>query len=81
MLYSRNDKTLLVYGLPAGETREYMAVLLCSICKTQEDVDKIIRVASRDGFHSFRVIEYRDEPPDFTKAVRGVRQKRKTKRR
>ncbi len=71
----------ILYGLPKGSTKLYDEVLLCTVCKTLQDVDKIIGVAKLDGFHSFRTVkEVLGSMPDFIGAV-TVRKLRKKKRR
>ena len=60
---------LLVYGLAKGETKRYMEDLLASHCKSPADVAAVKAAASKDGWHSFRVAEYRGEAPNFTKVV------------
>jgi len=63
-------KLYLLYGLENGENRPYMETLLLSCGKSMEDVNKVKCLASKDGFHSFRVATHIDgEMPDFTKAI------------
>jgi len=58
---------ILLYGLEQGETRDYMETLLASNCQSDDDVQAVVRVAKKQGFHSFRVATYNGEKPDFTK--------------
>lgn len=64
------DNEIVVWGLPPEETRAWAEVILSVNCKNQPDVDKVISVASADGYHSFRVQEVDlSTPPDFAKTV------------
>jgi hypothetical protein len=61
---------ILIYALPAGESRDYMEDLISSHCKNIKDVEKVKAAASRDGWHSFRVISFTPGTvPDFYKLV------------
>lgn len=62
-------KEILIYGLAKDETMDYMEQLLSTNCQTQEQIDKVIAVASEHGFHSFRIAYYNGEKPDFTKVL------------
>lgn len=62
-------KELLLYGLEQGETRDYMETLLLSGAKTMAEVERVIKLATDAGFHSFRVATYNGEAPNFAKAV------------
>ena len=62
-------KELLLYGLEQGETRDYMETLLLSGAKTMTEIDRVIKLATDAGFHSFRVATYSGEKPNFAKAV------------
>jgi hypothetical protein len=62
-------KELLLYGLEQGETRDYMETLLLSGAKTMAEIDRVIKLATDAGFHSFRVATYNGEKPNFAKAV------------
>jgi hypothetical protein len=62
-------KELLLYGLEQGETREYMETLLLSGAKTMAEIERVIKLATDAGFHSFRVATYSGEAPNFAKAV------------
>lgn len=59
------DKQILVYGLPAGETERHTEDLLATKCRTPEDVERVKAAASKDGWHSFRVVTWDGSPPDF----------------
>ena len=64
-----NTETVL-YGLPKGATGRYEEVLLLTNA-TPEKIERVKVLATRDGFHSFRVAEIDlSVAPDFTKAVR-----------
>ena len=62
-------KELLLYGLEAGETRDYMETLLFSGARSMADIERVIKLATDAGFHSFRVATYNGEAPNFAKAV------------
>jgi hypothetical protein len=62
-------KELLLYGLEQGETRDYMETLLLSGAKTMAEIERVIKLATDAGFHSFRVATYSGEKPNFSKAV------------
>lgn len=64
---------IIIYGLPKGETRDYMEDILAnfeSSANDQANIEKVKAVASAQGFHSFRVAIFNWEKPDFAKAVR-----------
>ena len=63
----------LIYGLAPGETRDYMEELLYAggLKLTPAEIDKVLKAASNDGYHSFRIAGF--DPtmkPDFAKAVK-----------
>lgn len=61
---------ILLYGLPKGQKERYAEALLASKCKTQKDIDAVIKAASADGWHSFRVTTFTPgTKPDFKKTV------------
>jgi hypothetical protein len=60
---------ILIYGLPAGETRAYCEDLLSTQCKTLADIEAVKTAASAAGFHSFRIAYYNGEKPDFENAI------------
>ena len=62
-------KELLLYGLEQGETREYMETLLLSGAKTMAEIERVIKLATNAGFHSFRVATYSGEAPNFAKTI------------
>ena len=62
-------KELLLYGLEKGETRDYMETLLLSHASTMQEVERVIKLATDAGFHSFRVATYHGEAPNFVKAL------------
>jgi len=60
----------ILYGLPKGATERYEEQLLLTNA-TPELIEQVKVMASRDGFHSFRVAEVDlTKPPDFTRALR-----------
>lgn len=73
----------LIYGLPAGETRDYMEELLYDggLKLTEAQIQKVFDAASAAGYHSFRVTGF--DPtmkPDFAKAVRVGRKRNPAKK-
>jgi hypothetical protein len=64
-------KETVLYGLPKGATERYEEVLLLTNA-TPELIEKVKTLATKDGFHSFRVAEIDlSVPPDFAKGVNG----------
>jgi len=66
------QKEILIYGLPKGETREYMEDLLACFpanAKAEENTARVLEAAGNDGWHSFRITSYNGEAPDFTKVL------------
>lgn len=71
-------KEYILWGQPKGKSDPLYAQVLSTQAKSMQDVEKVKKVASRDGWHSFRVqILDLSEPFDasaaFTKAVRRRR--------
>jgi hypothetical protein len=62
-------REILLYGLAKEDTQDYMEQLLATNCKNEQDIQKVIKVASEHGFHSFRVAYYNGEKPNFIKAL------------
>ena len=64
-------RELLLYGLPKGETRDYMEQLLLSHVYSMDKVNQVIELAKKDGWHSFRVANFDiNKAPNFAKCVR-----------
>ena len=60
----------VLYGLPKGATERYEEVVLLTNA-TPELIQRVKVMASKDGFHSFRVANIDlSQAPDFTKAIR-----------
>ena len=59
----------LIYGLEKNETQRYMETLLSTNTKTQADIDKVLKVATEHGFHSFRFATYNGEAPNFINTI------------
>jgi hypothetical protein len=53
---------------------------MTSMALTLEQVNKVIAAASKDGWHSFRIVEDTDEIPDFTKSIRGMSHQKRLRR-
>jgi len=65
-------KEIIIYGLPQGETRDYMETLLANFkdsANTASNIERVKAAASAQGWHSFRVATYNGEAPNFAKAV------------
>lgn len=61
----------LLYGLPKGSTERYDEVLLLTNA-TPEKIARVKELASKDGFHSFRVANIDlSIPPDFSRVTRA----------
>lgn len=60
---------ILIYALPKGEKRDYMEELLHTKCKTDDDIQRVIKHAKGFGYHSFRVANYNGEAPDFVATI------------
>lgn len=64
---------ILIYGLPQGETRDYMEDLLaCFPCGANDaaNIAKVTAAATAAGFHSIRVTGFTPgTKPNFAKAV------------
>jgi len=69
----------LIYGLPAGESRDYMEELLYGggLKLTPEQVQKVLDAATAAGYHSFRVTGF--DPTVGAAFVRTMGQGRKRK--
>jgi len=67
------SKEILIYGLPKGETRNYMEDLLACFPvtdKAAQNVENVKAAASAAGFHSFRIAGFvPGTKPNFAKAV------------
>jgi len=67
------SKEILIYGLPKGETRDYMEDLLACFPvtdKAAQNVEAVKAAASAAGFHSFRIAGFvPGTKPNFAKAV------------
>jgi hypothetical protein len=70
----------LIYGLPAGETRDYMEELLYAggLKLTPEQIQKVLAAATAAGYHSFRVTGF--DPTVGAAFVRTMGQTRQRKR-
>jgi hypothetical protein len=64
-----NTMETLIYGLEKNETQRYMETLLSTNTKTQDDIDRVIKVATEHGFHSFRIATYNGEAPNFINTI------------
>jgi hypothetical protein len=65
-------REILIYGVPRGESCDYMESLLACFKSGANDALNIERVkaaASEEGYHSFRLAYYNGEKPNFEKAI------------
>ena len=65
-------KEILIYGLAANETKDYMEELLACFkdsANTASNIEKVKQAASEQGFHSFRITGYNGEAPNFVQAL------------
>lgn len=53
--YICEAKEYVLWGLPKGETDALHSTILYTQGKTPADVERIKKLAARDGWHSFRV--------------------------
>lgn len=60
---------ILIYGLAKDSTERYQEDLLSTNCKTEQDIQNVLKVAKEHGFHSFRITSYNGEAPNFIKAL------------
>jgi len=60
---------IILWGLPAGETDPIHQVILATNCRNQADIAKVKKVASADGWHSFRIQVIDGSKPDFVGAI------------
>ena len=58
----------LLYGLAHDESRAYMETLLIA-SKDPEQIERVITIASKEGWHSFRTATYNGEAPNFASTV------------
>lgn len=63
------SKEILIYGLAKEATQSWQEDLLSTNCKTEQDIQKVLKVAKEQGFHSFRITTYNGEAPNFIKAL------------
>lgn len=62
----------LVYGIPKNETERHAERLLCENATTEAQVQIVKEIASKEGFHDFRIVDYDPtsfEKPDFIKTI------------
>lgn len=63
---------ILIYGLAKEATQDWQEDLLACFkdsANTQDNIRKVIEAASAQGFHSFRLANYKGEAPNFLKAL------------
>jgi hypothetical protein len=65
-------KEIIIYGLPCGESRDYMEDILANFPATDKanaNIEKVKAAAAAQGWHSFRIAYYNGEPPNFAAAI------------
>ncbi len=63
------NKRYNLYGLPKGETRPYMEVLLLTEA-TLDQCQKVKSIAKKDGYSNIRLaVVDLSTPPDFQNAI------------
>jgi hypothetical protein len=63
-------KEILIYGLPAGETRDYMETILYSRATTIQEAEKVAAILERDhGCTRIRIWSWNGAAPSFGKNV------------
>jgi len=63
-------KETILYGIPKGLSERYEEVILLTNA-TSEKIERVKVLATKDGFHSFRVAEIDlSVVPDFSKVIR-----------
>jgi hypothetical protein len=63
----------VLYGLPKDATERYEEVLLLTNVKSDAQIEQVKELATRDGFHSFRVADIDlGVVPDFSKTVKRL---------
>jgi hypothetical protein len=61
---------ILIYGLPEGETREYMETILYAKAESMAEAERVKTILERDyGCTRCRIWTYNGEAPDFTKVL------------
>jgi hypothetical protein len=59
----------ILYGLPSGETRDYMESIIW-VTKDSTQIDRVREIASGEGWHSFRIDTYTGKAPNFKRALK-----------
>ena len=63
-------KEWILWALPRGEDRPWMEELLLTHA-TRSQIEKVKKLAAKDGWHHFRVdVIDLTKPPDFESAIR-----------
>lgn len=61
---------ILIYGLPEGETREYMETILYSLAKSVDEAERVMEILARDhGCTKMRIWAFDGSAPNFAAAV------------
>lgn len=62
----KENEEIVIWGKPAGSNDPLDERVLSTQCKTVVDIEKIKEIASKDGWHSFRVVKMdMTKKPDF----------------
>ena len=73
----REAKEFILWGVPKGKKDQLYAVVLYTQGKNKADIDRITKLAAKDGWHSFRTqIIDMDEPFDAKAAFAGAIKKK-----
>ena len=59
----------ILYGLPSGETREYMESIIW-VTKDSTQLENLKRISSGEGWHSFRIDTYTGKAPNFRRVLK-----------
>ena len=62
-------KTFILWALPAGKADRLEEKPLVSFPITAEQAEKVKAVASKDGWHGFRLVLETGGQPDFVKGI------------
>jgi hypothetical protein len=50
----------LIYALRAGQTARYTEELIATKAQSPAQIEAVKMAAAKDGFHSFRIVEFQD---------------------
>ena len=67
-------KENILYGIPESETERYMEIIL-TVSTDMERIEAVKVMASKDGFHSFRISTFSGEKPSFNNILNKLETK------